>query len=251
MGNVAVEPPKVQPADLETIADLAGAIFTSVDMTEMSAIASELEAKAQRLGELFAQLSGPRGEEVVNLIIAETFISRRKRREISAIVTEAILRDALIALADSSQGPMERVSLMRYWLEPMGDLANDLPFELLHFLQPDRFCLATSWVWNPLTETGAVKLLLDEGFELFGADQDEAFARLNFAIDYLGQTAQAAGFIPAGNTHFAMDAFLAGVYGVYMSTVLEMRMTKEFNKILPPLSQLMRRLLGIYHKEVN
>lgn len=243
--------PKVQPADLETIADLAATIFESVDAAEMEAIARELEAKALRLRGLFDSLGGGDTDAVVTAIMAETFLSRRKRREISAIVTEAVLRDALLELADTSLAPLERVSLMRYWLEPMGDLASDLPFELLHFLEPDRFCLATTWVWNPVTETGAIKLLLDEGFDLFGEDEADAFRRLNFVVDYIGQTAQAAGYLHGENSRFAMDAFLAGVYGIYMSTVLEMRMSKEFNKILPPLAQLMRRLLGIYHKGVN
>ncbi len=43
------------------------------------------------------------------------------------------------------------------------------------------------------------------------------------------------------------DVFLAAVYGVYMQTVLRMRMTKEFTNILPPLPDLIRRLLGVHH----
>ena len=34
-----------------------------------------------------------------------------------------------------------------------------------------------------------------------------------------------------------------------MYTVLRMRMTREFNKLLPPLPDLIRRLLGVNHLE--
>lgn len=40
---------------------------------------------------------------------------------------------------------------------------------------------------------------------------------------------------------------MAAVYGVYMYTVLAMRMSKEFNRVLPTLPDLVRRLLGVYH----
>jgi len=34
-----------------------------------------------------------------------------------------------------------------------------------------------------------------------------------------------------------------------MYTILQMRMTREFNRVVPPLPQLVRRLLGVYHLE--
>ena len=45
--------------------------------------------------------------------------------------------------------------------------------------------------------------------------------------------------------------FLAAVYGVYMYTVLRMRMTREFNQLVPQLPDLIRRLLGIYYQEAS
>ena len=46
------------------------------------------------------------------------------------------------------------------------------------------------------------------------------------------------------------DVFLACVYAVYMYTVLRLRMTQEFNRIVPELPDLVRRLLGVYRPEV-
>jgi len=36
-----------------------------------------------------------------------------------------------------------------------------------------------------------------------------------------------------------------------MYTVLRMRMTREFNQLVPQLPDLIRRLLGIYHQEAS
>jgi hypothetical protein len=49
---------------------------------------------------------------------------------------------------------------------------------------------------------------------------------------------------------FGIDVFLACVYAVYMYTVLRLRMTQEFNKVVPELPELVRRLLGVYRMEV-
>lgn len=242
---------RAQPADLETIADLAAAIATQIDVGALERINLDLIAKSSRVQGLFEELSRYTDARLGSKILGETFLSRRKRREISATVTDATLCDSLLVISDTTLSPLERVAPLKDLIEPLGEGATDAAFELLHFLEPANFCLATSWIWNPITETGAVKLLLEENFDLFGESDTDAFGLLNFAVDYLAQTMDAAGYLVGSDKNFAMDAFLAGVYGIYMSTVLEMRMSKEFNKILPPLLQLVRRLLGIYQKEVK
>ncbi len=40
--------------------------------------------------------------------------------------------------------------------------------------------------------------------------------------------------------------FLACVYAVYMYTVFRMKLSNEFNRILPELPEFTRRLLGVY-----
>ena len=50
---------------------------------------------------------------------------------------------------------------------------------------------------------------------------------------FVEETGKAAGFTDLGPGLFGTDVFLAAVYGVYMQTVLGMRMTKEFTSILP------------------
>ena len=42
--------------------------------------------------------------------------------------------------------------------------------------------------------------------------------------------------------------YLCCVYIVYAYTVLRMRMTQEFNKVMPGLPEFCRRLLGVHRK---
>ncbi|MBO9351461.1 MAG: hypothetical protein J7449_08260 [Thermomicrobium sp.] len=44
---------------------------------------------------------------------------------------------------------------------------------------------------------------------------------------------------------FVTDAFLALAYSVYLYGITNWRLSREFNRLLPPLPQLARRLLGL------
>jgi hypothetical protein len=49
-----------------------------------------------------------------------------------------------------------------------------------------------------------------------------------------------------GASPFAVDAYLAAIYGIYLYTVTRLRMTQEFNRVIPGLPDLVRRLLGVW-----
>jgi hypothetical protein len=68
-------------------------------------------------------------------------------------------------------------------------------------------------------------------------------------VAFVPSTGRVAGFTNFA-PRFGVDVFLAAVYGIYMYTVLRMRMTQEFNKVVPELPDLIRRLLGVYRPEV-
>ena len=48
-----------------------------------------------------------------------------------------------------------------------------------------------------------------------------------------------------GASPFAVDVYLAAIYGIYLYTVTRLRMTQEFNRVIPQLPDLVRRLLGV------
>ena len=237
-----------QPADLEAAAEFHSAVTAGLQPGEWEAMVADLAAKATRVQGTFVRLAaGEAGAEYE--LLGETFATRRRLREISATTPPGELAAALAKVGETAADPSARAAAFAGALAGSGEGIADLAWELMHFLEPESVCLATAWVWNPETETGALKLLLDEEYDLFGEDDSESFGRLAFASGYVAHAAKAAGMLGEGPLAFEADVFFAGVYGVYMGTVLAMRMTKEFNKILPPLGQLMRKLLGLRNGE--
>jgi hypothetical protein len=73
--------------------------------------------------------------------------------------------------------------------------------------------------------------------------------KLGKAIAFIHHVGEAAEFEIFKNGPFAVDVYLSCVYVVYVYTVLRMRMTQEFNKVVPGLGDFSRRLLGIYKLE--
>ena len=58
---------------------------------------------------------------------------------------------------------------------------------------------------------------------------------------------RADGWTWTGRGLFGPDVFLACVYAVYMYTVFRVRLSQEFNRILPELPELVQRVLGVRH----
>ena len=125
-------------------------------------------------------------------------------------------------------------------------IGHDLGSEILHVTDPDRYWLWTRWMWNPATGTGALPLVVIEEVDLDGGTIAETYRRIGIAYAFLNDVGEAAGFRTEGYGVFGTDVFLACVYAVYMYTTLRMRMTQEFNQVVPELGDLLRRLLGLH-----
>jgi hypothetical protein len=65
----------------------------------------------------------------------------------------------------------------------------------------------------------------------------------------LRASGDAAGLLDLGPEPWNLDVLLACVYCVYLYTVTRLRMTQEFNKVIPPLPDLARRFLGVHRLE--
>ncbi len=128
------------------------------------------------------------------------------------------------------------------------NLTYDLASELLHFSDPGRYWLWTRWLWDPQADTGALRLVTADDFDLQGRTLGEIYMKVGEGTAFASATGEAAGFTRIGERRFGLDVFLACVYGIYTYTVLRMRMTQEFNKVMPPLPELASRLLGVWDK---
>lgn len=107
------------------------------------------------------------------------------KRHASAIVgqTDArVLEEAFKSLRNSRTQAEDVVARFRRLQGCPEDVCWDLAAELIHFVNPDRYGLATRWVWNPERGTGALAPLLKETHERSFTKIQLALARMNAAI---------------------------------------------------------------------
>ena len=178
------------------------------------------------------------------------FATRRRADDILDGIGAERLGAAIAGLLDPDEAPATRIDRFDAVLAGFPAPGFDLPGELLHFTHPGQYWLWTRWLWDPSTGTGALRLVTTDDIDLApGGSRGAAYLAIGQAMAFVDETGKAAGFTAAAPGLFGTDVFLAAVYGVYMYTVLRMRMTQEFNRLLPPLPGLIRRLLGIYFLE--
>jgi len=124
----------------------------------------------------------------------------------------------------------------------------DLASEILCFYDPDQYWLWSMWMYEPKKFTGALTLVLDDGKILEQPTYGSQYLMIGSAIKEIDKIATELGIRESSmvkTSRFETYVFLCAVYAVYMYTVLRMRMTKEFNTILPNMIELILRLLRI------
>ena len=237
-----------QVVDTSAASEFYGRVLQHVDTRELARIGEALERKSVAMRALVGDDPAQMTSEQVRELLGWIFCSRRRVNRIFAVVEADELARAIGDLMHGPGGVADRYERFAQLLAPVPGVSEDLPGELLHFLDPTRYWLWTRWLWDPTAETGALALVTTEGTDLgLGASPGEAYMAVGNAMAFVSQTGQAAGFAALGSGPFGTDVFLASVYAVYMQTVLALRMTQEFTKMLPDLPDLVRRLLGVYY----
>ena len=186
----------------------------------------------------------------VRPILARVFSTRRRSDEILVTVGAPALANAIRELihgGGSLAGRFERFDEALPALD--GPIRRELAGECLHFFDPERHWLWARWMWDPEARTGSLPLLMVDGFDFGGADAGAVYLRVGAATSAVIATADDLGFRRMRANPFAVDVYLAAIYGIYMYTVTRLRMTQEFNRVIPQLPDLVRRLLGVYRLE--
>jgi hypothetical protein len=132
-----------------------------------------------------------------------------------------------------------------------GPMRVNFASELLHFSNPKKYWLWTNWIWDSQTRTGALPLVVQEGVDLTGQSHGEVYVKVGQSMALVNAVGHSIGFSGSGKGLFGTDVFLACVYAVYMYTVFRVKLSQEFNRILPELSELTQRVLGVYKMELN
>jgi hypothetical protein len=241
-----------QVVDTQSAEEFMRETLEKVSRDELLSVAALLDAKAAGFQALLGEPGRARALDRSDLrrVLRSVFSTRRK---VDAILDDVGPDRLGAAIDDLIHGPgvvTERFGAFDAVLAAFPDQAFDLPSELLHFTAPDRWWLWTRWMWDPRAGTGSLALVTTEDFDLEGPDRGETYLRVGEAMAFVNETGKAVGFTDLGSGLFGADVFLACVYAVYMYTVLRLRMTQEFNRIVPELPDLVRRLLGVYRPEV-
>lgn len=237
--------------DAPTARELLEEIHSRISREEIAEIVGMLEAKARgfqaRLG---AEAIGSADESALREVLRSIFVSRRRAGALFGPHPAERLRETIAALLHGDGSPAARLETFCGQVDLPEPAAAELGGELLHFCDPERHWLCSRFVYNAETRTGALPLLVSEDYELEGDGVGATYERLGAAIRSIDGSAEASSFRPQGGGALATDVFLACVYGVYMNTVLGLKMSQEFNALIPPLPQLARRLLGVHKMEV-
>lgn len=221
-----------------------------ISAAELAAIGADLDRKSRALRELLAPGATRLDRATLRQALRWIFAVRRHADQVLDVIGPERLARGIERLLDHRYDPAERVDQFDALVANVGAFGFDLPGELLHFTFPDQYWLWTRWLWNPDTGTGALRLVTTDDINLADSvTRGGMYLTVGRATAFVSETGQAAGFTSAAPGLLGTDVFLAAVYGVYMYTVLQMRMTREFNRLLPPLPDLVRRLLGVYHLE--
>lgn len=237
--------------DAPTARELLEEVHARITREEIAAIVELLEVKAKgfraRLG---PEAIGAADEATLREVLRSVFVSRRRVGAVFGPRPATELRETIAALLYGDGPVPERLQTFCGRIDLPELAAAELAGELLHFCDPEQRWLCSRFVYNAETRTGALPLLVSEDYELEGDDIGATYERLGPAMLAVDASSEASSFRPQGGGALATDVFLACVYGVYMNTVLGLKMSQEFNALIPPLPQLARRLLGVHKMEV-
>jgi hypothetical protein len=241
-----------QVVDTETAQEFMRQALEMVQLPEMEGIAKELEDKSARFQETLAPAAvRDLSEDRLRVLLRTIFTTRRRAGDILAAVGAGLFRAELAELLHGAEPVGARIDRFDDALSAVEPaMRRDVAGEALHFYDPDRHWLWTRWMWDPDLKTGALPLVTMQEFDLQGTTAGDTYLKVGTAIAFVNQTGRAVGFTRYGSEAFGIDVYLACVYGVYLYTITRMRMTQEFNKVIPPLPQLVRRLLGTHRMEL-
>ncbi len=225
--------------------------LSRITLEELEQIQNDLQLKSQRMQELVGTIyQNQFGKKELRQLLRCVFATRRKVDTILTHYSPADFIPHITALLQEAQPVSWRFQTFFNALPQLeANLRYDLASEILFFTQPDRYWMWTRWMWDPKTRTGALPLVLMEQFTLQGDSEGEIYEKVGEAVHHLREIGKAREIPSFLQTAYGVYTYLACVYVIYTYTVLRMRMTQEFNKVMPKLPEFTRRLLGIYRLE--
>lgn len=245
----AVATAPVADVDAPSAVEFMREALVKISEDELAATAVLLERKRELLEPHLADDALARATvESVRPILDAVWATRRRSDAILVAVGAPALATAMRDLVHGDGDLATRFEAFDERTAAVeAPLRRDLAGECLHYHDPDGAWLWARWMWDPATATGALPLVMVDDFDFSGADAGQTYLRVGAATAAVREVADELGFRRMRESPFVVDVYLAAIYGVYLYTVTRLRMTQEFNRVIPPLPDLIRRLHGVRH----
>ena len=190
-------------------------------------------------------------QEEFELLVRQIFSIGRKSKRLISVNGFENLRGWIIELLYGEEQLEQRFNDFVQHVQGIEEkMRINFAGELLHFSNPSKYWLWTNWIWDPDANTGSLPLVIQEEVDLLGDTPGETYLLVGKAMVQVSLVGQQRGFSKVGQGSFGVDVFLACVYAVYMYTVFRVKLSDEFNRILPELPELTRRVLGVQKMEL-
>lgn len=221
--------------------------------SELEDIGRKLEAKSRIIsGILTEDKIDSLNEEDIKTVIGMIFTIRRKTKR---IIKANGIEHIRASIADLLYGEKKIEDRFNKFVDSIDSVEMKMRLnfagELLHYSNPDKYWLWTNWIWDPDTKTGSLPLVIQDFSNLSGSSLGDTYLRVGKATLMVNAVGHQVSFTDLAKGLFGTNLFLACVYAVYMYTVFKVKLSQEFNRILPELAELTQRVLGVYQMELT
>ncbi len=190
-------------------------------------------------------------EEKLKTVFKYMFFLRRKSSILLNNNSVELIQNEITTLLYGKQDLAVRYNRFINTISGLNEILSiSFASELLYFTNPEKYWLMNNWIWDPKSKGGALPLILQNEYEIKGDTSGEIYKSVGEAIKMVNQAGQVEGFSRIAQGLYGTHIFLACVYAVYMFTVFKIKLSKEFNRILPQLPELARRVLGVQKLEI-
>lgn len=248
---------KTGPDDPELLETLQVALGQA-DPMDLITVANELAERHAHFDDLLGERGSVRSltQDDMVWIAGSVAVARRHATTLVKYLAQhniAVVTHELLHGDNQATVRIAGFTARLHGLDPR--LRLELATGLLHYTLPDKHWLWTRWLWDTTTQTGILPLLAGSAHNLLADDVAEGYINVGAVTAMSMRFAEGTGLLtPELTDHprrrpFAADAFLACAYSIYLYSITSWRLSREFNRLLPTLANMMRRLLGLPKQE--
>ena len=245
---------KSGPDDPELLDSLEEAL-TQASPETLIQVADELVARQPRFAELTARLAhGGRDEPFDELVWLARSVthSRKKATDLTKALNAGAADDLFADLLDPARPVPVRIAAFTQGMEGVDvRLRLELATGVLHYTEPRGHWLWTRWMWDLTSQTGILPLLAGSVHNLLADDIATGYVNVGSVMAMSMRFAEGTGLLTPElmedpqRADYATDVFLACAYSIYLYGITSWRLSREYNRLLPTLPNLMRKLLGL------